>query len=222
MAEPAPPAIAVVVLAGGEATRLPGKLYLDAGDLPLLVRVYRNVSAGRETMLSCKAALPYEIDLLIDAPAVIDRWPLRGPLSGLLSTMSELRAPWVFAVAGDEAFIDAAFIDTLAAQIEPGDEAIVPRRQRDGAGHAEPLAALYLRSAFLREGLPVLSGGNGALHTVLERLRTRYADIADDRIFANINTPEDYHMLCHPELVEGQPLLLTIEAGPRPARGDGR
>ena len=35
----ATPAVTVIVLAGGEATRLPGKLYLDAGDLPLLVRV---------------------------------------------------------------------------------------------------------------------------------------------------------------------------------------
>ena len=62
--------IGVIVLAGGEAKRLPGKLYLDAGDLPLIVRVYRNVCAGRETMLSCKGALPYEIGMLIDAPAV--------------------------------------------------------------------------------------------------------------------------------------------------------
>ena len=45
------PAVTVIVLAGGEAKRLPGKLYLDAGDLPLLVRVYRNVSSGRPTMI---------------------------------------------------------------------------------------------------------------------------------------------------------------------------
>jgi molybdopterin-guanine dinucleotide biosynthesis protein A len=186
------PAIGVVVLAGGEAKRLPGKLYLDAGDLPLIVRVYRNVSTGRETMLSCKGALPYEIDRLIDAPAVVDRWPQRGPLSGLLSTMSELHAPWIFAVAGDAPFVDAAFIDTLAAHIEGGDEAIVPRRLRDGEPQVEPLAALYLREAFLREGLPALLSGNGALRSLIERLCTRYVDVADERVFANVNTPEDY------------------------------
>jgi molybdopterin-guanine dinucleotide biosynthesis protein A len=186
------PAVAVVVLAGGEATRLPGKLFLDAGDLPLLVRVYRNVSAARTTMISCKGALPYEIDLLVDAPAVVDRWPMRGPLSGLLSTMSELRAPWVFAVAGDAPFVDAAFIDQLEARIAPGDEAIVPRRMRDGNPQLEPLAALYARDAFLREGLPVLLAGNGSLHATIERLSTRYVDIPDERIFANVNTPDDY------------------------------
>jgi molybdopterin-guanine dinucleotide biosynthesis protein A len=187
------PAVTVIVLAGGEAKRLPGKLFMDAGDLPLLVRVYRNVSAGRATLISCKGALPYEIDLLIDAPAVVDRWPMRGPLSGLLSTMSEVRTPWAFAAAGDAPFIDAALIDKLAAQIEPGDEAVVPRRMRDGALDIEPLAALYSCEAFLREGLPALLGGDGSLHMVIDRLKAHFVDVGDERIFANVNTPADYN-----------------------------
>jgi molybdopterin-guanine dinucleotide biosynthesis protein A len=190
-----PPAIAVVVLAGGEAKRLPGKLFLDAGDLPLLVRVYRNVSRDRETLISCRSALPYEVDLLIDAPAVVDRWPARGPLSGLLSTIGDVRAPWVFACAGDAPFVDATLIDRLAAQIAPGDEAIVPRRPRAAELQIEPLAALYERTALLREGLPVLLAGNGALRTVIERMHTRFVDIDDERIFTNINTPDDYAAL---------------------------
>ena len=183
-----------IVLAGGEATRFPGKLFKDAGDLPLIVRVYRNVSEGRATLISCKGALPYEIDLLIDAPAVVDRWPMRGPLSGLLSTIGEARTPWVFAAAGDAPFIDAALIDRLEACIEPGDEAIVPRRMREGEEQLEPLAALYHCDAFMREGLPVLLGGRGSLRAVIERLQTRYVEMeeADERIFANINTPDDY------------------------------
>ena len=185
-------AIGVAVLAGGEATRFPGKLYVDAGDLPLLVRVYRNVSPGRETMISCKGALPYEIDLLIDAPAVIDRWPLRGPLSGLLSTLSELHAPWVFAAAGDAPFIDAAFIDMLATHIEDGDEAVVPYRMHSGERQTEPLAALYARDAFIREGLPVLLHGNGSLLAVIDRLATRFVAVTDERVFANVNTPQEY------------------------------
>ena len=184
--------IAVILLAGGEAKRLPGKLFLDAGDLPLIVRVFRNVSAGRATVISCKGDLPYEINLLIDAPKILDRWPLRGPLSGLLSAMSELRTPWVFAVAGDAPFIDAAFIDGLEAQINVGDEAVVPRHTGIGDVSIEPLAAIYAREAFLREGLPILLSGNGALRSVVDRLKTRYVEIADERIFCNVNTPADY------------------------------
>jgi len=183
--------IAVCILAGGEATRLPGKLALAVGDVPMLVRVYRNISRGRETWISTKGSLPPEIDALVEAPMVVDRWPKRGPLSGLLSTMSEMNSDWVFALAGDAPFVDAMFVDQLTAQIEPGDEAIVPTHA-DDARRIEPLAALYRRTAFLREGTPVLLGGEGALRLVIDRLHTRFVPIADPAIFANINTPADY------------------------------
>ena len=182
------------ILAGGEATRLPGKLALEVGDVPMLVRVYRNVSPGRETWLSTKGELPAEIRAHIDAPQVVDRWPLRGPLSGLLSTLSEMRTEWVFAVAGDAPFVDAAFIDRLATHITPPYEAVVPLHD-DDAKRIEPLAALYRREAFLREGMPVLLGGQGMLRFVLDRLKTRYVPVRDEQAFANVNTPDDYAKL---------------------------
>jgi molybdopterin-guanine dinucleotide biosynthesis protein A len=183
----------VCILAGGEATRLPGKLALDVGDVPMLVRVYRNVSAGRETWLSTKGPLPASIAAHIDAPQVLDRWPLRGPLSGLLSTLSEIRTEWVFAVAGDAPFVNAAFIDLLETFASPGYDAIVPRHEEED--RIEPLAALYRREAFLREGLPVLLGGRGAMRLVVDRLRTFYLPVRDERVFANVNTPDDYAKL---------------------------
>jgi molybdopterin-guanine dinucleotide biosynthesis protein A len=182
---------AVCILAGGEATRLPGKLSLAVGDVPMLVRVYRNVSPGRETWLSTKGPLPDEIAALVDAPQVVDRWPLRGPLSGLLSTLSEMRTEWVFALAGDAPFVDAAFIDSLEAHAGSRYDAVVPMHGENGK-RIEPLAALYRRDAFLREGMPVLLAGEGALRLVLDRLRTRFVPVRDDRGFANVNTPDDY------------------------------
>jgi molybdopterin-guanine dinucleotide biosynthesis protein A len=186
--------IGVCILAGGEATRLPGKLALAVGDVPMLVRVYRNVSRERETWLSTKGELAPEIGAQIDAPRVIDRWPLRGPLSGLLSTMSEMRTEWVFAVAGDAPFVDADFIAVLAAHVGPDVEAIVPMHD-ENAKRIEPLAALYRREAFLREGMPVLLGGEGALRLVIDRLKTRFVPVRDARPFANVNTPADYDAL---------------------------
>jgi molybdopterin-guanine dinucleotide biosynthesis protein A len=186
--------VAVCILAGGEATRLPGKLALEVGELPMLARVYRNVSPGRATWLSTKGPLAPELAAHIDAPQVVDRWPLRGPLSGLLSTFSEIRAEWVFAVAGDAPFVDAAFIDSLEMSIAPQYEAIVPMHD-DERRRIEPLAALYRREAFLREGLPVLLGGDGALRLVIDRLRTRFVPVREERVFENVNTPDDYAKL---------------------------
>jgi molybdopterin-guanine dinucleotide biosynthesis protein A len=131
------------------------------------------------------------VDAAIDAPMVVDRWPKRGPLSGLLSTMNEMRSEWVFAVAGDAPFVDAPFVDTLAAEIRPDLEAIVPVHA-DERARIEPLAALYHREAFLREGMPILLGGDGALRLVIDRLRTNFVPIGDPTVLTNVNTPADY------------------------------
>jgi molybdopterin-guanine dinucleotide biosynthesis protein A len=103
-----------------------------------------------------------------------------------------MRSPYVFAVAADAPFIDAAFIARLAAHWQPGDEALVPWH----AGRLEPLAAIYDRAAFVRIGLPLLRAGQGALRAVIAALATRYVTIDDgERIFTNINTPADYAAL---------------------------
>jgi molybdopterin-guanine dinucleotide biosynthesis protein A len=184
-----PPEIGVLILAGGEATRLPNKLELAAGALPMIVRVYRNVCAGRQTFVSCKGTFPAAIDALLPCPMVVDRWPLRGPLAGILSTMAEMHTPYVFAVAGDAPFVTSSFIDRLAQRLRPEDEAVVPRH----GGQIEPLAALYDRQAYLRAGIPTLRAGRGALRLVLDALHTNYAEMEEDeRLFANVNTPADY------------------------------
>jgi len=186
----AAPEIGICLLAGGEATRLPGKLNLAAGDVPLLARVYRNVATGRPTVVSVREPLDAFTAGFISAQCVVDRWPQRGPLSGLLSAMSELRSPWVFAAAGDAPFLDAALIDALAAQIGDDVDAVVPVHGE--RARMEPLAALYRREAFLREGLPVLLAGDAGVRTVIGRLRTREFPCADERQFTNINTAADF------------------------------
>ena len=161
----------------------------------MLARVYRNLTHGappRETVLSCKATFPLELDALLPVPAIVDRWSRRGPLGGLLTTMARMRSPWIFAAAGDAPFLNAAFIDALLAQRCTGDEAVVPARDRDGRQQLEPLAALYERVAFLREGLPLLRAGRGKLQLVIERLRARIVPVEDPLLFANVNTPEEY------------------------------
>jgi molybdopterin-guanine dinucleotide biosynthesis protein A len=167
-------------------------MQLATGEFPLIVRVFRNVAGGGETFVSCKATFPAPVDALLPCPMVVDRWPLRGPLAGMLSTMQEMRSPYVFAVAGDAPFIDRAFIDALVDQRRPGDEAVVPKR----GTRLEPLAALYDRRAFLRVGWPLLRAGIGTLAAVIDGLAARIIPFDEDApVFANINTPADYAAL---------------------------
>ncbi len=185
----------VVILAGGEATRLPNKLALEAGALPLIVRVYENVGAGRETFVAAKSTFERAVDADLRAPLVIDRWSKRGPLGGLLTTLALMQAPFVFAVAGDAPFLDEVFLQTLVTQWRAGDEAVVPAHEVEGKLRLEPLAALYDRLAFLREGAPVLRSGRGALRLVIDRLKTRLVPLHDPEVLTNVNTPADYAAL---------------------------
>lgn len=182
--------VTIVIVAGGNATRLPGKLALDAGGVPLLVRVHRNVAAGRAAVIAAQDLAP-ELAARIDAPVLGEAGAKRGPLGGILAALAAVRTPWFFAVAGDAPFVDAAHVDRLAALRESDDEAVVPRHP---SGQIEPLAALYRRDAYLREGARVLEA-SAALRDVVARLRTHYADVDDARIFANVNTPADYAAL---------------------------
>lgn len=176
--------VGIVILAGGESTRLPGKLFSDAGGMPLLVRVFCNLRDAGNVYVSAASSLPPEVDAQIEAPIVIDRFVKRGPLGGLCSTLPFVREGWFFAVAGDAPFVTEQVVRELQDAWEPGLQAIVPE---DAQGRAQPLCALYDRAAFLEHAGAALQAGAGVV-CVAERLQTKRPRLRDERVFANVNT----------------------------------
>ncbi len=189
-AEAAPDA-AIVILAGGMASRLPGKLEREIGGEPLLVRVFERLGGRWPIAIAARGGFPPELDERLACPVVIDRWPGAGPLGALVSAAGALRAPRIFAVAGDLPLIERTALERLDAAWTPQDEAVVYRHD----GRLEPLAALYDRAALLREGFALLREGKGAMQALIERLRSRIIS-GDDRWFLNVNTPEDLLRAC--------------------------
>jgi glutamate-1-semialdehyde 2,1-aminomutase len=187
----------VVVLAGGAATRFPGKLQAELGGVSLLARVVGSFAgAVSELVLSVDADFDPALAAQLGFPTVVDRSPGSGPLGGLLSAFAEMHAHYVFAVAGDARLVAAGCARRVAAERRDGDEAIVPRYLEREVWRIEPLAALYDRIAFLREGLAAFAQEEYALHRVVARLRTRYVSFRSDAPeFANVNTPEEYERL---------------------------
>jgi molybdopterin-guanine dinucleotide biosynthesis protein A len=185
-------AFGAVLLAGGRATRLPGKLALDAGGAPLVVRAFENlVRAGpRELFVSLQAPPDDAIAAALDAPFVVDRAPDLGPLCGLLSTLPHMRARRILAVAADAPFAAGAVAEALSAAWDGDADACVPVHGDDE--RLEPLAGLYDRAAFLRAGWATLRAGGRSLHGVLARLRVRRVRFADERAFLNVNTAAGY------------------------------
>lgn len=183
---------AVVILAGGQATRLPGKLELDAGGLPLVVRVYRNVREVGPVIVSSGCSFSPAVEMLLDCPIIIDRWPGRGPLAGLYTAFEFARAPRVFVVAGDAPFVTAKVADELLSEWEPSAQAVVPVNAQ---GRLEPLCAVYDRIAFLHAAGEVLAAGSGGVVAAVERVRAKRVRLRDERVFANVNTAADRRAL---------------------------
>lgn len=184
--------IGVVILAGGQASRLPGKLELDAGGMALIVRVYRNVRAVGPAYVSAAGGFPPEIDRELACPIIVDRWPRRGPLAGLFSVLPHVREPRVFVVAGDAPFVEAGTAGELAASWEPGLQAVVPVNAQ---GRLEPLCALYDRAAMLEAARTVLAHGSGGVAAAVERLHAKRVRLSNERVFANVNTAADCRLL---------------------------
>ncbi|MGD0968822.1 MAG: molybdenum cofactor guanylyltransferase [Candidatus Aquilonibacter sp.] len=184
------PDLTIVILAGGRATRFPGKLEATFDGEPLLARVYHHLRDVAPVMVAGRGTFSDALDAILECPIVVDRWPNRGPLGGLLSAAYETNASRIFAVAGDAPRITSELVDELLQAWTAEDEAIVPEHD----GRLEPLAALYSRDALLREGWECLHSDDTSMHALLARLRVRHV-VCDADAFANINTSADLSQL---------------------------
>ncbi|MGB6517417.1 MAG: molybdenum cofactor guanylyltransferase [Candidatus Cybelea sp.] len=178
---------AIVLLAGGEARRFPGKLEFGVAGRPMLAHCYDRVrAAGWPIYIAAKGSFSPALDELLLAPVLVDRRPGEGPLSALLSACALIRAERIFAVAADQPHLETSVLAQLAAAWQPGDEAVVPVH----AGGIEPLAALYARRPLLREGFELRARGRFAMRDAIDRLATRFLPV-EARCFRNVNRIED-------------------------------
>jgi molybdenum cofactor guanylyltransferase len=193
----AEPAVTIVLLAGGLANRLPGKLMRQIGDEPMLLKVFRQLTeSGRPCLLSVREEPSREIAQWMKAQMVIDAYEDAGPLGGLASAAAQVRTPLLFAAAGDLPNMDATMIDALerryleenARGVRP--EVVLPRHPD---GQVEPLAALYDTAALRSSATRALAARHMKVTQALEGLHVIYYDITADeeRKFVNVNTADD-------------------------------
>jgi molybdopterin-guanine dinucleotide biosynthesis protein A len=178
---------AIVILAGGLATRFPGKLERLFDGEPMLLRVYHNARAtGMPVYVAGNARFAPAIADRLRVPFLVDRWPGGGPLRALFSACESIGHARVFALAADEPLADAALLQRIAGAWLPGDDAVVPRHHH----RIEPLVALYVREAVLRGTGELPANGRHSMHALVDRIQTRFVDVSDS-YFANVNTPDD-------------------------------
>ncbi|MCG3146846.1 MAG: Molybdenum cofactor guanylyltransferase [Verrucomicrobiae bacterium] len=150
-----------VVLAGGRSSRM------GADKFPL----FRD-----HTLAVLRQCFPTTVVVGRDLP---DDLPGLGPLGGIVTALR--RWPAIFVVACDMPFLDAGFIREMAAKL-PGYDAV--------AVAGEPLHAAYAQSA-LPAAECQLATGDCSARRWLEKLRTHYVTEFPERVFFNVNTPDD-------------------------------
>jgi molybdopterin-guanine dinucleotide biosynthesis protein A len=190
--------VGAVVLCGGEGRRMGRpKADLPFGDESLLARVVRLASAAASPVVVVAAAGQALAGLPDSTIIARDSAPGRGPLQGLADGLAALPrgVELAYATAVDAPFLEAAWIERLAAEID-GHDLALPRT----GGRRHPLSALYrvtpalaaIRGLLARDVLRV-SRLEGAMRTLVvdaESLRDVDPGL---RTLRNLNTPEDYN-----------------------------
>lgn len=179
--------ISALILAGGYSSRMGrNKAELMLGDRSFLEwQVERLRALGIEDIVIAGTARTVE-----GACSVPDRYPHRGPLSGIHAGLDAIRNPCALVLAVDTPLVPAEHLEALLERHESG----VTVTTLDG--ELEPLIGVYDRSLCgLCENL--LRGSNTSLRKLFRKTKlTTLAYTGDPALLLNCNTPEDYAALC--------------------------
>ena len=207
--------VAGLLLAGGRSRRLgKDKRFLELDGKPLIARAYEALLEATDAvwvLLADPADEPRVRRALGDRArglrVLLDPEPGAGPLGALAGALPRVRGDYALLLAVDYPFITGAFLSSLRAHLEaqsPKPDVLVPMWR----GVPQVTCALYaaalheeLRRAVARgerslrravEGLP-----SPRVRRLEEALWRRWTD-APDRLFRNVNTPDDLAGLTPP------------------------
>ena len=181
-----------IILSGGKSNRLGGlnKAFIEVRGERLIertLRIYRDLF--EEILIVTNSPLDYlEFDVKIVTDIIPGKASLGGIYTGLFFTNSE----YAFVTACDMPFLNAQFIRFIMTKM--GQHDIIVPRSADGL---QPLHAVYSRN--LLKPIRRLIDANQLKitelfkkHKVLEIPREESLSFdPEDRLFMNINTPED-------------------------------
>jgi molybdopterin-guanine dinucleotide biosynthesis protein A len=186
-----------IVLAGGRSQRM-GRpketLPFEGGTLlgrtvdTLMLCTYPVMIVARDA----RQELP---PVAIESEVTVDDDPGAGPLAAFATGLRAVRGRCDAAllVSCDLPFLGQDAVGWLAAQLQAGDDAVVPR----AGGTLHPLTAIY-RTTVLAEVEKLLAAGERAPRALVDRVRARVLDEAALRAFdpelrflRNVNTPEE-------------------------------
>lgn len=180
-----------VILAGGENTRMPVlKAFIKVKGKPIIEKNLALIQQlFEETFIVTNQPSAYSH---MKVPLLGDIHDIRGPMTGIFTSLFNSPTPWVFISACDMPFISSDLITYMYSQ-RKGFDAVVPASK----GKAEPLFAFYSKKLLSSMEKAVLSDRRG-LKDFLKDKKVKYISAADvnrfdpgAKSFINLNTPGD-------------------------------
>ena len=124
-------------------------------------------------------------------PVIADSFPGQGPLAGIEAALAATKSEANLILDCDMPSLDEILLEQLFAA---GGDCAVPRHDN---GDIEPLCAVYQKRCHPAI-LAALQAGVRSVTAVLQSsaapLEVRYVRVSDPAAFANLNTPEDWHI----------------------------
>ena len=187
----------VGILAGGKSSRfcsdkrnaiIEGRTFLE--------NAVQKFSYAPELILS--VGVSNDIPLFDRVSVVRDSVADNGPIEGISSVLSHMSFPYAFIVPVDMPLVNRSIADYLASNIDNSSDIICPSVN----GRIYPLCAFYSANVL---SLVNKLKENGVLRLmrILDEGRTKIVEMPDsfrERLFINVNTPEDYRNLTDPAL----------------------
>ena len=186
--------VSVVVLAGGESSRLGrDKAFLTLGGQTLVERAVDRLSCLSDDIAVVANEMARYEALELPARLVSDERPGKGALMGIYSGLKRAYHPHALDIACDMPFLSLPLLHYML-RLVAGNDVVIPRL----ADGLEPLHAIYSK-ACLPAMARVLAMGQRRIVAFFDRVRVRYVKASEvDRFdprylsFVNVNTPQDW------------------------------
>lgn len=187
-----------VILAGGENRRMPVlKAFIEVNGEKIIERNLKIIKKlFKEIFIVTNQPEAY---LYPGIPLLGDIYNVRGPMTGVLTSLLNSSTHWVFISACDMPFINEHLIRYMAAKRDNYD-AVAPMLK----GKIEPLFTFYSKRLISYMEKAIIAGKTG-LQDFLDNKRVKYV-ITEEiknidpgaRSFININTPEEIKFYLRP------------------------
>ena len=186
---PKPPLYGAI-LAGGYSTRMGrDKAFIHYDGLPMYQRVFQLISPFcSQVIVSCRSE---QEQLFSGMPVVVDAYPSRGPLTGLLSAFLQFPQVAWLTVPIDMPRLNSEFLrQQLINRRNPEVDATLIRETLHS--FIQPLLGIY-EPASQPVMLRRFEAGHFSLRGLIEELKVRLVEFSDHQhILANYNLPGDW------------------------------